>query len=141
MPSYPLEHEGDVYECEQLRRLLFNVPTAVAKISDPALYKAVTGLASLMISARMHPLILAAGMGVPIVGLAYNGKFDGAFNLLERQSGLLWLEDFRSGGRAKELERTALRTLGEPNRLASRSADLASQAYAATQELVREATA
>ncbi len=141
MPSYHSEHEGDAHECEQLRLLLAKVPTRVAKIQDPALYKAVAGLSSLMISARMHPLILAASMGVPIVGLAYNGKFDGAFNLLERRNGLLWLEEFRGGSRARELEKTALSALGAPNALASRAAQLAAMADGATRELVREATA
>jgi hypothetical protein len=80
-------------------------------------------------------------MGVPIVGLAYNGKFDGTFDLLERRNGLLWLEEFRGGGRARELERTALRALGEPNALANRAAQLGAMAYGATRELVREAIA
>jgi polysaccharide pyruvyl transferase WcaK-like protein len=141
MPSYHSAHEGDAGECEQLLAQLGGVKAAIARIADPALYKAVAGRASLMISARMHPLILAAGMGVPIVGLAYNGKFDGVFNLLERRHGLLWLEDFRCGSRAQQLEKTALAALGEPNKLADRAAHLASQAFGATQELVREATA
>jgi len=141
MPSYHSAHEGDAGECEQLLAQLSGVKAGIARIADPALYKAVAGRASLMISARMHPLILAAGMGVPLLGLAYNGKFDGVFNLLERRHGLLWLEDFRCGSRAKQLEKAALAALGEPNGLKDRAAQLASQAFAATQELVRGAIA
>ncbi len=140
MPSYHSVHEGDVHECQQLQSLLPDVETRMAKITDPGLYKAVAGLATLMISARMHPLILAAGMGVPIVGLGYNGKFDGVFNLLERRTGLLWLEDFRSGSRATQLEKTALAALGERNTLQARAETLASRAFMATQELVRGAS-
>ena len=49
---------------------------------DPRLYKALLGQAALVVSSRMHPLILAAGMGVPFVGLSYNGKFDGLYDRL-----------------------------------------------------------
>ena len=140
MPSYHSAHEGDVHECLKLQALLHDVDTRMAHVTDPALYKGVAGLATLMISARMHPLILAAGMGVPIVGLGYNGKFDGVFNLLERRHGLLWLEDFRSGSRAAELEKTALAALGERNTLRERAEYLASLAFGATRELVMEAS-
>ena len=55
---------------------------SLARIADPRLYKAVLGHAALIVSSRMHPLILGAGMGVPLVGLSYNDKFRGLFDQL-----------------------------------------------------------
>jgi polysaccharide pyruvyl transferase WcaK-like protein len=101
LPSYRLAHEGDVQACAALAANLDGVRTATATIDDPALYKAVTGRLELMISSRMHPLIFAASMGVPVVGLAYNDKFKGVFQLLDRPSQVLdlqsWSEAVREG--------------------------------------------
>jgi polysaccharide pyruvyl transferase WcaK-like protein len=92
MPSYRLAHEGDLQACQALAARLDGVPAATALIDDPALYKAVAGRLALMISARMHPLIFAASMGVPVVGLAYNDKFEGVFQLLGLENQLLQLQ-------------------------------------------------
>lgn len=141
MPSYHAAHEGDVHECSQLLARLDGVAARVASISNPALYKAVAGLCLVMISARMHPLILSASMGVPIVALAYNGKFEGLFDLLGRIRGLSWLEDSGDGSRAREIEALTEAALAEPNRLRERCAELAARTTASTRELVKEATA
>src|SRR6185312_6362044 len=82
MPTYNVAHEADAAICAQLASRMRTTRVALAVIDDPALYKSVAGHLTLMVSARMHPLILAAGMGVPIVGLAYNGKFEALFDLL-----------------------------------------------------------
>jgi polysaccharide pyruvyl transferase WcaK-like protein len=113
----------------------------MATIRDPALYKAVAGLATVMISARMHPLILAASMGVPIVALAYNGKFEGLFDLLGRRSGLSWLEEFGRDDSAARLSELVLSALDEHNELRQRCAQLAGQVSASTTHLVMEASA
>jgi polysaccharide pyruvyl transferase WcaK-like protein len=42
----------------------------------------------------MHPLILGAGMGVPLVGLSYNDKFQGLFDQLGMVARPLLLDDF-----------------------------------------------
>lgn len=141
LPSYHAAHEGDVQECTKLLADLNNGATArMANIRDPALYKAVAGLATVMISARMHPLILAASMGVPIVALAYNGKFEGLFDLLGRRSGLSWLEEFGRDESAATLGELALSALGEPNDLRERCAQLAGHVCASTTQLVMEAS-
>jgi polysaccharide pyruvyl transferase WcaK-like protein len=143
MPSYHAEHEGDARECSQLLSQLQGVDARMASITDPSLYKAVAGLTTVMISARMHPLILAASMGVPIVGLAYNGKFEGLFDLLGRRSGMSWMEyaGCALGGPARDLEALTEAALAEPNRLRERCEELAARTTASTCELVREATA
>jgi polysaccharide pyruvyl transferase WcaK-like protein len=82
LPAYNAAHEEDDAACEALRWRLPGANVRMARVSDPRLYKALLGRATLVISARMHPLILAAGMGVPFVGLSYNGKFDGMYDRL-----------------------------------------------------------
>jgi polysaccharide pyruvyl transferase WcaK-like protein len=103
LPSYNVAHEGDDVVCSALARRLGPVPVRQARIADPHLYKAVLGHASLLISSRMHPLILGAGMGVPLVGLSYNDKFQGLFDLLGMSEGLLRLDDFPGRWGASEL--------------------------------------
>ena len=82
LPSYNVGHEADDAACEALQWRLPGGQVRLARVTDPRLYKALLGHAALVVSARMHPLILAAGMGVPFVGLSYNGKFDGLYELL-----------------------------------------------------------
>jgi polysaccharide pyruvyl transferase WcaK-like protein len=94
LPSYNVAHEGDDVVCEALAGRLRDVTVRVARIVDPRLYKAVLGHASLIISSRMHPLILGAGMGVPLVGLSYNDKFQGLFDQLGMAARPLPLDDF-----------------------------------------------
>src|SRR5262245_44188262 len=82
LPGYGAEHEADDAACEALRWRMPGAQVRVARIAEPRLYKALLGQAALVVSARMHALIFAAGMGVPFVGLSYNGKFDGLYELL-----------------------------------------------------------
>lgn len=82
LPGYNTSLEADDAACEALRWRLTGVDVRVARIADPRLYKAMLGQAALVVSARMHPLIFAAGMGVPFVGLSYNAKFDGLYDSL-----------------------------------------------------------
>lgn len=93
LPTYSAVYENDAQTCEAFGRLLPGRKVNIARITDPALYKAVTGRLSVLVSSRMHPLILAAGMGTPIVGLAYNGKFEGMFDMLQSPHQMLWLDD------------------------------------------------
>jgi polysaccharide pyruvyl transferase WcaK-like protein len=92
LPGYNTHLEADDAACEALRLRLPGANVSVARIADPRLYKSLLGQAALVVSARMHPLILAAGMGVPFVGLSYNGKFDGLYELLGLQARSLPLD-------------------------------------------------
>lgn len=112
MPTYNVSHEADEIVCQRLADRLPSLAVRLARISDPALYKSVAGHLRLMISARMHPLILAASMNVPIVGLAYNGKFEGLFDLLGIPRRLVWMNESRNQSvhaRIVELAAEALR--------------------------------
>ncbi len=140
MPSYNVAHEADMRECERLREHLRDIETRIALLNDPALYKAVAGQCSLMISARMHPLILAASMGVPVVGLAYNGKFEGLFRLLGLKRSVLWLNQFKKGATAADIEQLAADALNDPTDLRARAGQLADSVHHGTRELIECAT-
>jgi polysaccharide pyruvyl transferase WcaK-like protein len=98
MPSYGVTHEGDERLCEAVRRRMRSPAATLLRLDDPALYKACTGLLTAMLGGRMHPLIFAAAMGTPVVGLAYNPKFTGFLTLLgEPESCIEVVELVRSG--------------------------------------------
>lgn len=94
LPGYNVGHEADDDACRLLARRLDGVAVRLARIEDPRLYQAVLGQASLVMASRMHPLILAAGMGIPIVALSYHPKFDGLFELLGLVARPLVLDGF-----------------------------------------------
>jgi polysaccharide pyruvyl transferase WcaK-like protein len=127
MPTYNVAHEDDAQVCGQLMERLADVRVELALIDDPTLYKSVAGHLTLMLSARMHPLILAAGMGVPIVALAYNGKFAALFELLRLPPRLIALDDFAVAPQARRLELHALASLVDRVDLPQRCAELAAQ--------------
>jgi polysaccharide pyruvyl transferase WcaK-like protein len=94
LPTYNVAHEGDDRVCEDIAAKMQSNRKSVLRISDPRLYKAVTGKLRVMLGARMHPTIFAAGMGIPVVGLAYNPKFKGFFQLIGCPDRLIPIEDF-----------------------------------------------
>lgn len=96
LPTYTVAHEADQSTGDLLRAAVPGLPIHDLIIDDPALYKAVTGRLRLLVSARMHPMIFGASMGVPIVGLAYNQKFAGLFQMLGLPERLTWLNDYLS---------------------------------------------
>jgi polysaccharide pyruvyl transferase WcaK-like protein len=103
LPTCDSGWDADSAYCHQLAAMLPLDTVRVVPLDDPRLYKAVCGRLSLMISARMHPLILAAGMGVPGIGLANRGRFEGYFEMLGLPPRLLWLDDFNDGNQAERL--------------------------------------
>jgi polysaccharide pyruvyl transferase WcaK-like protein len=133
MPSYRLPHEGDLEACRAMAAHLASARVSLATLDDPSLYKAVAGQLTLLISARMHPLIFAASMGVPIVGLAYNGKFEGAFRLLGLRDQLLDLQGLATAAEEGWLE--------APVEAAFHSAHDSRQRTVALAERVRNQTA
>jgi polysaccharide pyruvyl transferase WcaK-like protein len=128
LPTYNVSHESDHRQCEALAQRLPDLQVRVGLIDDPALYKAVCGRLMLMMSARMHPLILAAGMGVPGVALGYNGKFEGHFDMLGIPRRLAWLDEFRNGAQSARLVALAEAALADPTDLRERCARLRERA-------------
>ena len=93
LPTYNVKHENDAVICQRTMQKMPASNAAIIDIADPQLYQAVLGNMRLMLTARMHPAILAAGMGVPAIGLAYNQKFKGFFSLLECEDAVIPLDD------------------------------------------------
>jgi polysaccharide pyruvyl transferase WcaK-like protein len=103
LPTSNRGPESDNGYCYQLAAMLRLDCVRVARLHDPRLYKAVCGHLELMISARVHPLLLAAGMGIPGVALATGGEFDRHFELLDIPRRVVPLDDFRDGTQADRL--------------------------------------
>lgn len=135
LPSYNVAHEADDAVCAALARRAGSISVRLARISDPRLYKAVLGHATLVLSARMHPLILGAGMGVPMVGLSYNSKFEGLFDLLGMPAQPLRLDDFPGRWGARELIAAAEAALAGSGDLRHRAALLGAAARKRTLEV------
>lgn len=104
MPSYRVKREGDdrlaaaVAEAMRTRE-----SSTLVTLDEPALYKACCGLLTVLIGGRMHPAILAAAMGTPVIGLAYNPKFGGLFQLLGMPDSCLDVEHFVRSGCAERV--------------------------------------
>ncbi len=103
LPTYNLDHEGDEKVCREIQDQMSAPGGSVIPMDDPRLYKAVARRLSVLLGGRMHPTILAASAGTPVVGLAYNPKFHGFFELLGQQERLLNVTDFVHGGQVDEL--------------------------------------
>jgi polysaccharide pyruvyl transferase WcaK-like protein len=82
LPTYNIAHEGDDRVSAEILARMQRPEGRVVRINDPALYQAVTRELTALLGGRMHPVILAASVGTPVVSLAYNPKFRGLFELL-----------------------------------------------------------
>ena len=112
LPTYNVPHEGDDALCARISAQLAEGRSTIVRIADPALYKAVTGEFDLMLGGRMHPTILAAAAGTPIVGLGYNPKFDGFFSMLGLDASLIAVEAFVRERKVDDLVRMMKQAIG-----------------------------
>jgi polysaccharide pyruvyl transferase WcaK-like protein len=80
-----------------------------------------------MLAGRMHAAILAAGVGTPVVGLAYNQKFRGFLRLIDPASACMEIEDFVAQKRAANLGARLQGLLGLRNLYATSIAALRQQ--------------
>lgn len=94
LPTYTVSHEADDEICRQTMAKMVSRRKHLIKIKDPMLYKAVAGRLSALLGGRMHPTIFAASAGTNIVGLSYNQKFFGFFDLLGLAENVISIEDF-----------------------------------------------
>jgi polysaccharide pyruvyl transferase WcaK-like protein len=94
LPTYNVSHEADYEICEQVMAKMKLSRTRLLKIGDPIQYRAVAKYLKVMLGSRMHPTILAASAGTNIVGIAYNQKFSGFFELLGIPEKVISIEDF-----------------------------------------------
>lgn len=116
MPTYNVTHEGDDQVCEEIIKKMHSQRTSLIRISEPSLYKSVAGRLKVLLGGRMHPTIFAAGMGTPVVGLSYNPKFRGFFQLIGCPDKLISIEDFvgkKMTGKLLELIEDSLGASGD----------------------------
>ncbi len=114
LPSYNVGHEGD-HDC--CRRVMAQMQCGRAHLfllDDPLDYLALGPRLSLLISARLHPVILCTSVGIPAIGLAYNPKFSGYFEKLGLTDHLMDLGEFQSEAACRRLHDLALATLSAP---------------------------
>lgn len=81
MPTYNVPHEGDDLLCRNILEKMESASGKILHIDDASLYMGVCSRLLILIGGRMHPTLLANAVGTPVVGLAYNPKFHGAFSL------------------------------------------------------------
>lgn len=138
LPSYNKPHEADDRVCQAVMAAMRSNAHALLRMDDPALYKAVTGRMSLMLGGRMHPTIFAAACGTPVVGLAYNPKFHGLFQMLGLADQVVDVTDFVAQRRVEDVCLLARKVMGRSPDLATRAAELAQRSRCFMQRLVRE---
>jgi len=87
LPHDYREQVGDRHCLEPMQaRLAVAHPERVRYVSSEhsaAQLKALVGLADGLVGSRMHLVIAALGMGVPVAAFAYQGKFEGLFQHFE----------------------------------------------------------
>jgi polysaccharide pyruvyl transferase WcaK-like protein len=137
LPSNFSADDGDVAACDMLAARI-NVPAChVVCISSPRLYKAVTGELRLLISARTHPVMFAAGMGVPVLGIGCsNRKLVGCLDLLGIPDQCVSLDVLATKSGAERLEQRATIALASTEDLVSRAAELAKRSHTAATRLL-----
>jgi polysaccharide pyruvyl transferase WcaK-like protein len=124
LPTYNVAHENDADICQRTMGQMHSGNAALIHIDDPRLYQAVLSHMQLMLTARMHPAILAAGVGVPAIGLAYNQKFKGFFSLIGREDAVIPLDHFVAANDVDALVLRMSQTLQSRNDLTSSVEDL-----------------
>lgn len=116
LPTYNVGHEADIDVCRDIASKMTSGSKTVLRLEDPCLYKAVTGLLSVLLCGRMHPAILAAAQRTPIVGLAYNPKFLGMFSLIDQDVHCMSIDDFVKKDSWKDLADILLAAIREPSK-------------------------
>lgn len=124
MPATRDGYEADSQYCHEFAAMLELPSVRVATIEDPRLYKAVCGRLRLMISARRHPLILAAGMGVPGIGLGHDGLFRDCFDPLGVPRRVIGTREIRDGLQSESIVALAEDALDDPTDLRARAEGL-----------------
>jgi polysaccharide pyruvyl transferase CsaB len=112
LPTYSVAHEGDDRICRKVGEKMSSHAWSLLPIDDPALYKGVTAHLSVLLGGRMHPAILAAAGGTPCVGLGYNSKFNGFFELLGHPEDVLDVASFVREERVSDLVARIGRAMG-----------------------------
>lgn len=114
LPSYNVGHEGDHECCERVMAHMQTPRRHLLLLDDPVDYLLLGQHLSLIVSARLHPVILCTNVGTPAVGLGYNPKFTGYFAKLGLDDQLMDLSHFQSEAAVGQLVTQALAMLEAP---------------------------
>lgn len=139
LPTYNVPHEGDDRICRLVLEKMSVSRAKVLSIDDPALYKGVARVLSVLLGGRMHPAIFATSVGTPAVGLAYNPKFQGFFEMLGLEGRVMGIERFVREERVEELSDLVSNAMGGGDDLLDRVATLADAARELNRDLFRGA--
>jgi polysaccharide pyruvyl transferase CsaB len=114
LPTYNVAHEADDRFCEAVRERMQTSAAQLLHIDEPLTYLTVARRLRVMIGGRMHPTILAASVGVPVVGLAYNPKFFGFFRLLGFEDAVFSIDRFVAENQVEAMVDTVLKAFSTP---------------------------
>ncbi len=115
-PFYSAPWEGDDRESVDLARRL-RAPCHVLRLDcAPSLIKAMTGLCHMFVAVRLHAGILALGMGVPTVAIAYTAKAPELFRSIAEEDRLADIAEAADDGGAERLEKLFRDTLDNRER-------------------------
>jgi polysaccharide pyruvyl transferase WcaK-like protein len=130
LPTYNVDHENDAAVCRAVAEKLPQGSHTILELDDPALYKSLTGLLDVVLCGRMHPAILAASAGTPVVGMAYNQKFFGMFSLLGQRERCLCMKEFVLEEQTERLTAMLGEALADPDRFRPVTAGLERDSHA-----------
>ena len=139
LPTYTVPHEADDKLCHAVLDRMKQRRGIVMLLDDPAIYKACCEQLAAFLGGRMHPMILAAAMGTPVVGLAYNHKFQGFLQLIGRADACVEVRTFVRGGDPTMLVRLLGDALRGDRTSTAETRSLAAQVRAFDAALLAEA--
>jgi len=138
LPTYNVQHEGDASICEEIFSEMESANGDILLLDQPALYKGITGMLDALLAGRMHPTIFAIAMNTPCVGLAYNQKFQGFFELLGLSRQTMNVKSFVLEERVGELIQLINQSLYGNFDLSDRVANLAQKISTFNNNLLSE---
>jgi len=140
LPTYNVLHEADDVICCRIAARMKTQRKRIIRIEDPRLYKAVTGHLSVMLGGRMHPTIFSYGMDTNIVGLSYNQKFKGFFELIGSADNVLDINEFVDLGQTVELYNLLSEAIKKGVNSKRQFHNLANQVRAFNSEIIQSLT-
>lgn len=140
LPSYTLAHEGDEQLCRMLMDALPPDRSGMLLISSPGEYRAVCKKLDTLVGGRMHPTIFASSIGTPVVGLSYNHKFEGFFELLGQRESVLDVQSFVRDGRTEQLTGLIEKALHDTTSPRDRVDDMCARIRKFNQTLMQQAS-
>lgn len=124
LPTYNVGHEDDAAVCGAIARKMSSEGRSTILLDDPKTLKEITARLSVILCGRLHPAILAAGHGIPIVGLSYNSKFTGTFDQLPVKVPWMSISDYVRNGANSWLAGRLLLAIECPVSQRARTGDL-----------------